>query len=59
MSLKQVAAHFGVSINTAKTLPIPFTKIGRQRRYHPTLVKQYEWKNVASPKDALVWKAAS
>lgn len=59
MSLKELAEHFNVSLNTAKALPIPFTKIGRQRRYHPALVKQYEWKNVASAKGALDWKAAS
>lgn len=56
MSLKELAAHFNVSLNTAKALPIPFTKIGRQRRYHPAIVKRYEVSNVASPKGALTWK---
>ena len=58
MSLKQLAEHFGVSLTTAKALPISYTKIGRQRRYHPTIVKQYEVKN-ASPGGMLDWKAAS
>lgn len=56
MSLKQLAAHFGVSVNTAKSLPISYTKIGRQRRYHPALVKRYEVMHASSVKGSLDWK---
>lgn len=58
MSLKEVAEHFGVSEKSVKRLPIPFTRIGRQRRYHPDMVKHYEMMN-ASPGAMLDWKAAS
>lgn len=58
LSLKELAEHFGVSEKTVKRMPIPFTKIGRQRRYHPAIVRQYEVKN-ASPGGMLDWKAAS
>jgi hypothetical protein len=53
LSLKELAAHFNVSLNTAKTLPIAYTKIGRQRRYHPALVKRYEVLRASKPLD---WK---
>lgn len=61
MSLKELAAHMGISINTAKALPIPFTKVGKrkQRRYHPTLVRRYQALNASSPKDALAWNEVS
>jgi hypothetical protein len=52
-SLKQLAAHFGVCINTAKKYPIAFTRAGRQRRYHPALVKRYEVLRASKPLD---WK---
>lgn len=58
MSLKELAAHLNVSLNTAKSLPISYTKIGRQRRYHPAIVKRYEVLN-ASPGGMLDWKEAS
>lgn len=53
MSLRELAEHFNVSLNTAKSLPIAHTKIGRQRRYHPTLVKRYEVLRASRPLD---WK---
>jgi len=53
MTLKDLAVHFRVSVNTAKKLPISYTKIGRQRRYHPTLVKRYEVLRASKPLD---WK---
>jgi hypothetical protein len=53
MTLKELAAHFGVSFNTARELPITFTEIGRQRRYHPALVKAYEVVHATRPLD---WK---
>ena len=56
MTLRDLADHFRVSINTAKKLPISFTKIGRQRRYHPELVKRYEVMHASSVKGALDWK---
>lgn len=59
MSLKELAEHFGVSVNTAKSLPISYTKIGRQRRYHPAIVRRYEVMHVPSAKGALEWKEAS
>lgn len=61
MSLKELAAHLNVSLNTAKGLPIPFTRVGgrKQRRYHPALVKRYEVLNASSPRGALDWKEAS
>lgn len=58
LSLKEVAEHFKVCEKTVKRMPIPFTRIGRQRRYHPSHVKLYEVKN-ASPGGMLDWKAAS
>lgn len=61
MTLREVADHFNVSLNTAKTLPIAFTRVGkgRQRRYHPSLVKRYEVLNASSAKGALELKEAS
>lgn len=61
MTLKEVAEHFNVCLNTAKELPIAFTRVGkrRQRRYHPSLVKRYEVLNASSAKGALDWKEAS
>lgn len=56
MSLRELAEHFNVSLNTAKALPISYTKIGRQRRYHPAIVKRYEVMRASSPLD---WKEAS
>jgi hypothetical protein len=56
LSLKEVAEHFGVSEKTVKRMPLPYTKIGRQRRYHPDIIKRYEVMNATSP---LAWKAAS
>lgn len=53
MTLKQLAEHFNVCLNTAKALPITFTRIGNQRRYHPTLVKRYEVLRASKPLD---WK---
>lgn len=53
MNLKELAAHLGVSLNTARDLPITFTKVGRQRRYHPALVKRFEVLNASRPLD---WK---
>ena len=56
MSLKEVAEHFGVSEKTVKRMPLAHTKIGRQRRYHPDIIKRYEVMNASSP---LAWKEAS
>jgi transposase len=58
MSLKEVAEHFGVSEKTVKRMPLAFTKIGRQRRYHPAIVRRYELLRV-SPGGVLDWKEAS
>jgi AraC-like DNA-binding protein len=58
LSLKELAEHFGVSEKTVKRMPIPYTRIGRQRRYHPAIVKRYEVMN-ASPGGMLDWKEAS
>lgn len=41
LSPKQVAKLLGVSINTAKGLPIPFFAIGATRRYRPEDVEDY------------------
>jgi hypothetical protein len=59
LNLKELAQHLGVSLNTARELPIHYTRIGRQRRYHPALVRRYEILNVPSAKGALDWKEAS
>lgn len=50
MSLKEVAEHFGVSVSTAKKLPIPFTRIGKQRRYPVRLVEKYALEHSTQPK---------
>jgi hypothetical protein len=56
MSLKQVAEHFNVSEKTVKRMKLPFTRIGKQRRYHPSIIKTYEVMHASSP---LAWKEAS
>ena len=42
LTVAELADRFGVHPNTVKNLPIPFTRIGRQRRYHPKAVEKYE-----------------
>lgn len=56
MSLKEVAAQLGVSEKTVKRMPLSYTMIGRQRRYHPAIVKRYVVMHASSPLD---WKEAS
>lgn len=56
LNLKELAEHLGVSLNTAARLPISYTKVGRQRRYHPALIKRYEILNASSVKASLDWK---
>jgi transposase len=58
MTLKEVASHFGVSEKTVKRMKLPFTRIGRQRRYHPSIIKTYEVSHASSPLAALAWKEA-
>lgn len=53
---KEVAAYLQISVKTLKRLPIPFTKIGRQKRYHPELVEKYELAHSNLP---IAWKAAT
>lgn len=54
MTLNEVALHLGVSAKTVKRLGIPFTRIGRQRRYHPALVEKYELSHSNLP---VAWKS--
>ena len=54
MTLRQLAEHFNVSEKTAQRLPIPFTRIGRQRRYHPAIVAKYEMLHASIPS---AWKS--
>lgn len=42
LTVKELAARFDVCERTVKSLPIPFTRIGQQRRYHPKAVEKYE-----------------
>lgn len=42
MTLRDVAERLTVHPSTVKRLPIPFTRIGQQRRYHPKVVEKYE-----------------
>lgn len=41
LTIQQVAELLGVHTDTVKNLAIPFTKVGRQRRYHPKIVDKY------------------
>lgn len=56
MTLKELAEYFNVSEKTVKRMPIAYTRIGRQRRYHPAIVRHYEVMRASSP---LAWKEAS
>lgn len=49
-SLSELAAHFGVSVSTAKKLAIPFTRIRNQRRYPRRLVEKYALEHSTQPK---------
>lgn len=50
LSVKMLAERWDVHPNTVKNLPIPFTKVGRQRRYHPKAVEKYEADHSPRPK---------
>lgn len=56
LTLKQVAARLAVSTTTVKQLAIPFTRIGRQRRYKLSLIEKYEADKSSQPK---AWRVAS
>jgi excisionase family DNA binding protein len=42
LTIKEVAEMLRVHPDTVRNLPIPFTRIGRQRRYHPRIIEKYQ-----------------
>lgn len=50
LSLNELAEHFAVSLSTARKLPIPFTRVGVQRRYPMRLVEKYALERSTQPK---------
>lgn len=56
LSIDQVADMLGVHKDTVRNLPIAFTRVGRQRRYHPGIVAKYLEDHSSRPK---VWADAT
>lgn len=57
LTIQEVAEQLGVHEDTVKNLAIPFTRIGRQRRYSQPLIDKY-LKDHASRPDAWAKGAA-
>lgn len=57
LTVQELADRLNVSLNTAKALPIAYTRVGKrqQRRYRRDMVERYEILNASQP---LAWKAA-
>ncbi len=53
LSLQEVADLLNVSEDTVKRAAIPFTRIGRQRRYHPRIIQKYQADHASRP---AAWK---
>jgi excisionase family DNA binding protein len=41
LTIKEVAERLGVHPDTVRNLPIAYTRVGRQRRYHPLIIEKY------------------
>lgn len=49
MTIKEVARALKVSVKTIRRLPLPFTRVGRQRRYRPRIVEKYLERQASRP----------